>query len=343
MESGLKDVTVRWCQARLQARFDDVVLTATVTPLQTGRFGTTGRLNLTWARGDGPPSMIVKLASASPRTMRAARLFRTYEVEAGFYRDVAGRIEVSVADCYFADYEPETGSYCLLLEDITDASHGDQLAGSSEEHALAALTQLASLHASTLGDDAICQLPWVRGRSPVITSREAAAMALRWSRHFVTRLSGSLRGDIPRALDLLSAVAPSYGGESPMGLALIHGDFRSDNLMFRPGQALILDWQTAGAGAALADVTYFIGTSLADTGKPVSHDQYLTHYVGELRARGAEPDSGECWRDYRAYAFGGLIMAIVGWAMVDRAPRSDAMFAAMANRAASHVLGLCRE
>lgn len=83
--------------------------------------------------------------------------------------------------------------------------------------------------------------------------------------------------------------------------------------------------------------------SLADTGKPVSHDQYLTHYVGELRARGADLDSSECWRDYRAYAFGGLIMAIVGWAIVDRAPRSDAMFAAMANRAASHALGLCRE
>ena len=238
------------------------------SPVRDGRFGATARLSLTWAHGHGPPTMIVKLASTSPRTRRAGRLYRTYEVEAGFYQDMAGRVGAHVARCYHAAYEPETGGYCLLLEDITGAVQGDQVASCTPEHVLTALTELAGLHSSTFGDERLRVLPWLRGRSPVITSREAAAMALRWSAPFTTRLAGLLHTDLPRALDLLSAAAPGYGRPPRAGVALVHGDFRSENLLFRPGQAVVLDWQTAGTGAALADVSYFVGTSAADTGEP---------------------------------------------------------------------------
>jgi phosphotransferase family enzyme len=337
------DITTGWCQAQLAGSFDDAVVAVGVTPLGPGRFGTTARLRLTWAAGRGPATMIVKLASSSPRTRRAARLFRTYEVETGFYRDVARRLRVHVARCYCCAYEPADGSYCLLLEDITGAAHGDQLAGCRAGQAQAALAELARLHAGTLGESDIARLPWVLGRSPAITSREAAAMALRWSHQFVTHLSGSLRGDVPRALGLLSAAAGSYGGRAEAGLALLHGDFRSDNLMFRAGQAVVLDWQTAGTGPALADVSYFVGTSVADSDRAGRHAAYLDYYLARLRAEGAVLDPDGCWHDYRAYALGGLIMAIVGWALVERTPRGDGMFAAMANRAASHVLELTGE
>jgi hypothetical protein len=335
-------VTIQWCRARIQDCFDDMLLAADVTPVRDGRFGATARLSLTWAHGHGPPTMIVKLASTSPRTRRAGRLYRTYEVEAGFYQDMAGRVGAHVARCYHAAYEPETGGYCLLLEDITGAVQGDQVAGCTPEHVLTALTELAGLHSSTFGDERLRVLPWLRGRSPVITSREAAAMALRWSRPFTTRLAGLLHTDLPRALDLLSAAAPGYGRPPRAGVALVHGDFRSENLLFRPGQAVVLDWQTAGTGAALADVSYFVGTSAADTGEPGRHARYLGHYLAQLRAEGAVPEPDKCWRDYRAYAFGGLIMAIIGWVLVDRTPRGDDVFAAMANRAASHAIQVSR-
>jgi hypothetical protein len=336
-------ITVEWCRARIQDYFDDILLAADVIPVQDGQFGTTARLTLTWAHGQGPPTMIIKLASTSPRTRRAGRLYRTYEVEVGFYQDMAGRVGARVPRCHFAAFEPDTGRYCLLLEDITSAAQGDQVAGSTPEQVLTALTELARLHASTFGDEKLRELNWLRGRSPVITSREAAAMALRWSRPFTTRLAGLLHRDVTRALDLLSAAVPGYGGSPGAVVALLHGDFRSENLLFRQGQAFVVDWQTAGTGAALADVAYFIGTSAADIGEPGRHARYLDHYLAQLRTGGAIPDPGECWRDYRAYAFGGLIMAIVGWVLVDRTPRGDDVFAAMANRAASCVLELSRE
>jgi Phosphotransferase enzyme family len=344
------DVTVEWCRARIQDRFDDLLVEVGATGVQDGRFGTTARLSLTWAHGQGPPTMIVKLASASPRTRQAGRLHRTYEVETGFYQDMARHVGAHVAHCYFAAYDQDTGGYCLLLEDITGAVQGDQVAGSPPGHVLTALTELARLHASTFGDERLRVLPWLRGRSPVITSHAAAAMALRWSRRFTTRLADSLHRDIPQALDLLSASAPAYGGSpspspspSPeVGVALVHGDFRSENLLFRAGHAVVLDWQTAGQGAAMADVSYFIGTSAADAGEPARHARYLDHYLAQLRAEGAVPDQDQCWRDYRAYAFGGLIMAIVGWVLVDRTPRGDDVFAAMANRAASHAIQVIR-
>jgi hypothetical protein len=333
-------VTIEWCRARLEHCFDDMLLAAGLIPMADGRFGSTGRLNLTWAHGQGPPTMIIKLASASPRTRRAGRLYRTYEVEAGFYQDLAWRVGARVARCYFAAYAPDTDRCCLLLEDITDAVQGDQVAGSAPEHVMTALTELARLHASTSGEQGLHELPWLRGRSPVITSAEAAAMAMRWSRRFTTRLAGLLHRDVPVALDLLGVGALAYGGSPEADVALVHGDFRSENLLFRPGQAFVLDWQTAGMGAALADVSYFIGTSAADTGVPGRHARYLDHYLAQLRAEGAVPDPDRCWRDYQAYAFGGLIMAVAGWVLVDRTPRGDDVFAAMANRAASHVLEL---
>lgn len=96
-------VTIEWCRARLQDCLDDRLLVADITPMADGRFGTTARLSLTWAHGQGPPAMIIKLVSASPGTRRAGRLYRSYEVEAGFYQDMAWRIGAHVARCYFAE------------------------------------------------------------------------------------------------------------------------------------------------------------------------------------------------------------------------------------------------
>ena len=43
-----------------------------------------------------------------------------------------------------------------------------------------------------------------------------------------------------------------------------HGDFRLDNLLFRPGdpRPWVVDWQTASWGMGASDLSYFLGGSL---------------------------------------------------------------------------------
>ena len=46
------------------------------------------------------------------------------------------------------------------------------------------------------------------------------------------------------------------------------------------------------------------------------------------------------WEDYRRYAFGGLIMAVVASTLVRRTDRGDEMFITMADRHARQALDL---
>ena len=54
----------------------------------------------------------------------------------------------------------------------------------------------------------------------------------------------------------------------PTPFAVIHGDYRLDNLMFPPdGDGVVaLDWQTVGVGPPARDIAYFLGTSLERAG-----------------------------------------------------------------------------
>ena len=44
---------------------------------------------------------------------------------------------------------------------------------------------------------------------------------------------------------------------------LVHGDFRSENILFSDTEATTVDWQTVGESSALTDAAYFLGGSVA--------------------------------------------------------------------------------
>src|SRR6185295_707910 len=70
--------------------------------------------------------------------------------------------------------------------------------------------------------------------------------------------------------------------------AVIHGDYRLDNLLFSPagGEVAAVDWQTAGIGPPLRDVAYFLGTSVT-TDRRRAHEQALVaDYHAALVAHG---------------------------------------------------------
>lgn len=118
-----------------------------VAPVGTGQVSDSYRLSLTY---DGPaalpPTIIAKVPAADAASRNAARAFRTYEIEASFYSQLAPGLPVSLAGCYYSAYDAEPDEYVVLLEDLAPALPGDQLAGLQPDDAAAAVRELAALH-----------------------------------------------------------------------------------------------------------------------------------------------------------------------------------------------------
>ena len=142
-----------------------------------------------------------------------------------------------------------------------------------------------------------------------------------------------------RLVDRFDAyIAPQDG---PVVLA--HGDLRLDNLLFSDadGRAILLDWQTASAGAPMGDIAYCISTSLKDPALRAAHEEKLVAaYHAALGDCVGDYDASRAWADYRRASFAGFIMAVISSMIVERTERGDEMFAVMAERSAWQALHL---
>jgi aminoglycoside phosphotransferase (APT) family kinase protein len=135
----------------------------------------------------------------------------------------------------------------------------------------------------------------------------------------------------------------NYFGRTASSRTIQHRDMRLDNLLFTPDhtRAHVVDWQTLGTGSGAADVAYLLGTSIADPKARAQHEGELVEgYTAELRSLDVEVDPTEVWKDYRFYAFSGLVMAIIASMNVVRTERGDEMFAVMAERSALQAIHL---
>lgn len=77
----------------------------------------------------------------------------------------------------------------------------------------------------------------------------------------------------------------------PKRFALMHGDYRLDNMLFDPDRTrvTVVDWQTMGIGLPAGDLAYFTATSLApDLRSAIERDlvdRYHRALLGKWRNR----------------------------------------------------------
>jgi hypothetical protein len=339
--SGSQDLSVEFLTRALAGPLAGAAIVAVrAAPVGTGQVSDTVRLELTY---DGPTALpatlIAKVPAADPDSRNAARTFRTYEIEASFYDQLAPGLPVALATCYYAGYDPEPDDYVVLLHDLSPASPGNQLTGISPGQAAAAVTELACLHASGWGSAALAGLPWLNRSSPAGAQLMTAAVTGLYP-GFRDRFASRLQ---PATLPLIERFLPGAGGYLGAGDAvrtLVHGDFRADNLLFGPARPVVLDWQTCSYGAGLSDLSYFLASSLQVTDRQRHEDELVRAYHAALAGRGVQLTWNDCWQDYRRYAFGGLVMDIIAAMFVRQTERGDEMFAAMADRHARHAIDL---
>jgi aminoglycoside phosphotransferase (APT) family kinase protein len=339
--SGGTDLTAGFLSQALAGLLGGTaVASVEAAPVGTGQVSDSYRLSLSY---DGPaalPStMIAKVPAADPASRGAARAFRTYEIEASFYGQLAPGLPVALARCYYAAHDPEPDDYIVLLEDLAPALPGDQLAGLSPDDVAAAVDELAALHAAGWDREDLAALPWLNRSGPEASALMTAVVTDLYP-GFRERYSASLE---PAAVTLMDAFLPLAGSylavrEEPR--TLVHGDFRADNLLFGPARPVVLDWQTCSFGPGTGDLAYFLGSSLPAAERKRHEEELVRRYHSALSLRGVELSWHDCWDGYRRYAFNGIVMDVIAAMVVQRTERGDAMFSAMANRHAQHAIDL---
>ncbi len=286
--------------------------------------------------------MVAKFASADEQSRSTGLLTRAYEIEVGFYGEVADRIRTQMPRCYHRECEPDTGWFVLLLEDLTEAAQGDQLSGCGPEVAASALTEMARLHGPTWNLSDVAEVEWLQRGGAEADEFLAGLVTSLWP-GFVDRYRERLEPDHVALCDRFIAVLLPWLTARPQATTVTHGDFRLDNLLFNPGnpRPFVVDWQTAAWGSAASDVAYFLGGSLTVDDRRRHEKSLLDGYHRDLLAQGVGGfDRNRLDREYRQLCFGGLVMSIGASMLVKRTERGDEMFMTSVTRYSQQALDL---
>lgn len=302
---------------------------------------------LTLAYGAGPPgpaSLIAKLHASAPEVREICALYGVYEREVRFYRDVAATVELRTPEVYFSAFDPASGDCVILLEDLAPAASPDQVAGISLGELTEAIDGIASLHARWWAHPRLDELRAIMPRAAEPPYADVAenfraclpsaleALGAR-GHHGLVRVSRRLAGAIE---GLLSAI-------STPPLTLCHGDFRTDNLMFREhpdGRELtVIDWQVVMQARGPFDLGYLMGGAVPTDLRRKNEDELLRRYHGRLVGLGvAGYGFDECRLDYRRSVLFSLVYWVEGLALADpSSSRAAALFGCWADRLAAAV------
>jgi aminoglycoside/choline kinase family phosphotransferase len=229
--------------------------------------------------GAAPDSVVVKVAN--PAWTHGPAL---HEREVRFYRQFAAGRDLPAPRCYHADFDPATGAFVLVLEDLGDAIPGHRLEGLDPGEAEAVARGLADLHRAWWGRVELRDLE-VRGHGADRVARTLETFADRWPALEASGkypIDGELRRVLPGALDRYAAGMLAISSEPQ---TLIHADAHLENFFLEAtpdGLRLILiDWQNPCFGHCAFDVSHVI-SSLKPEHVAASREPVLSAYHQRL-------------------------------------------------------------
>lgn len=298
---GPEALTTAWLSSVLGAE----VVGVTSTPVGQGRglAGVLVRLELTYAGPQpltAPDSLVAKFATGYEPMRLGARYMRIYEREVRFYQEFATEAGIRVPASYYGDVDAAGDAFVLLLEDLSAATPGDDLANLAPDLVAAIAEQLASMHARWWGAPRL-SAPW-------LPSFDASGAV--WQQLFdgiwpEVRDDGTLvPPDARSAGDRVVGQIAALRARLSSLPTLLHGDVRPDNLMLYGASAsdpmVLIDWQNVTGGNAAYDLAYLLLTALTPEERRVHEEPLLRSYHRALRAGGVTGyDLDRCREDYR--------------------------------------------
>jgi hypothetical protein len=311
----------------------------------TGQMGQNFAFELTYDRpASGAPATVVgKFPSPEAKSRAAARTFRTYEREVGFYQDIAHTVDIRVPHCYLADIDLDTGDFVLLFEDLRPAVQGDQIAGCSIEQSMLAMEELAALHAPRWGDPSLSDIDWLgQPEDPEPNEMIQRVYQGLWP-GFVAQFGAKLSAEELAVGEAFGTYMKEWRAYWAPPFTVTHGDYRIDNMLFGTAEGgyplTTVDWQTVGHGKGIMDAAYFIGNGPRVPDRRAHEKDLLKRYYDSLCARGVTGYTWEgCLEDYRRATMAGVLMTVVASQVVASDDRGVAMFATMAERHFAHAV-----
>lgn len=339
------DVTPEWLSTVLSRRGTSVeVAAAEVAAIGTGQTGATYRVTATYGSDAGglPPTFVIKLP-AQDDAVRDRVVFG-YRSECSFYSSVADRVSVPVPECFYCEITDDAMEYALLLADQAPAVQGDQIAGCGEREARLSVTALAGLHGPTWCDPVWLDLPGIAFGRPDEESAKGLGDVAKLSADITLDKLGNRMTELDRETFSASMrmVTPWLLSEHHR-FALLHGDYRLDNLLFDPGRTRVsvVDWQTLGIGLPARDLAYFTATSLDSRLRASIERSLVDDYHQALVGHGVtDYDRDTCWRDYRLGVIQAPLISALGFAFASSTDRGDDMVLTMLTRGCQAIRDL---
>jgi hypothetical protein len=341
------EITAEWMTAALResgtigpdVAVESVVLDAAGAGV--GFMGEVATVGLVY-RGDAagaPTTVVAKFPTQSPDIRAMMHPTRIYEREHRFYRELAAHSPVRTpavfhVTCEPAD-EPAAERYMMLMEDLSDLTLGDQVAGVAPAQARAALVGLAAHHArfwNGAGLESADFIPVIDGPlnqmgSPIYEASLPGFMAA-FSDSIKPELASFVADYAAHRPQLLDALAA-------MPRTLVHFDFRADNLFFEDdGTVVVIDWQAISQGGGAADVGYFISQNMSTEDRRAHESDLLYAYHDALLANGVTDYSFDTLlRDYRVGVQTGWMIPVLAVGSLDfTSERAIALWTAVIER-----------
>jgi hypothetical protein len=293
------------------------------------------RFTLSYERPDPalPLSLMSKFAAADPASKAMQVMFGTYQKEVAFYRDLAPTLNANIPEALFADIDPETHDFTIIMRDLTKARALDDTKDCSIEDAEAAVREAARFHGARWNDPSLRQIPWLWEHRVATIAAIIDSMA-QTTNAFLNMYADRLDAEDRRFVDLLARTYPKVLQDARAPWTIRHGDLRLDNLLFDidgvAGKVSVLDWGTVSLANGLADISYLLGTAL-DADQRRAHERDLVRSYYDVLSRSDIGIYGweDCWEDYRRFALLGLYNCVAAPSMVERSERVDRLFLKM--------------
>ncbi len=306
-----------------------------------GFMGEIGKLAVTYggAATDAPTSLVAKFPTHSPEVRAMMHPTRIYEREHRFYRELADRSPLRTPAIHHVTCEtaatPDDERYMLVMEDLSDMTLGDQVAGVSPDQAMRAVVALAGHHAAFWGGVGLDGADFV----PVINGplNQAGASIYEVSLPgFMDVFGEAIKPELRNYVrDYASMRTQIIDDLAAMPHTLVHFDFRADNLLFDDdGSMAVIDWQTISQGGAVADLGYFLSQNLGTEDRRACEVELLRAYHQALVEHGICGYSfDDLLADYRVGITCGWVIPVLAVGSLDfTSERAVALWTAVVER-----------
>ena len=224
-----------------------------------GASGTSSRTRLALTGDDAPDSVFVKMSAAGAGIRMLGELAGLGETEARFYRNLAPDLSDGLPTSYGASFDPLTGRYVIVLEDMTrtPCQFPDTLHPLDADQMAQLVECFAHLHGTFFGrlpetSGGTGQFGWLMAPSEDPANPITPSVMKLSAKRLADRApigNGRFLWENCQAITEVVDSGPH---------TVLHGDAHPGNTFFRDGAAGLLDWQVVRRGHPARDLAYKI-------------------------------------------------------------------------------------